>query len=230
MPRFFQVTLENIKSIVQRLLSHLVPPSQDSDAPTRSSTTFPSAAETLAQATAPIQTSSTAATAINPNQDPAYRRILSQRIITICSQLAVNSHSPSQTTSRFNYDYDENEAEFDFGWYTSVLVDLTYVAPASVDTGVGSAIRDQLLDVAMRVSDPSVRKRSVELMARLLGDEGMLDGIVRTDDTENGSERGVSNGGGEEEVLWAAAWICGEFCSSVDLYIFSFRLLITARL
>lgn len=94
-----------------------------------------------------------------------------------------------------------------------MLVDLAYVAPASVDTGIGIAIRDQLLDITMRVSDPSVRKRTVGLMARLLSDDGLIDGIFRSEESGSDKERSGSSGGGEEEVLWAAAWICGEFCS-----------------
>jgi hypothetical protein len=102
------------------------------------------------------------------------------------------------------------DADFDYGWYISVLVDLTYVSPAQI--GIGAAIRDQLLDVAIRVADPGVRQRAVTLMTRLLSDENMLEVAVSGDD-KGAEER---NGGGEEEVLWAAAWICGEFCRCVD--------------
>lgn len=102
------------------------------------------------------------------------------------------------------------DADFDYGWYISVLVDLTYVSPAQI--GIGTAIRDQLLDVAIRVTDPDLRQRTVTLMARLLGDENVLEMAVNDDD--KGAEE--LEGGGEEEVLWAAAWICGEFCRCVD--------------
>jgi len=102
------------------------------------------------------------------------------------------------------------DADFDYGWCISVLVDLTYVSPAQI--GIGAVIRDQLLDVAVRVTDPGVRQRAVSLMARLVDDENMLEAAV------NGDNKSVEEreGGGEEEVLWAAAWICGEFCRCVD--------------
>lgn len=74
----------------------------------------------------------------------------------------------------------------------SVLVDLAYVA--SVD--VGAQIRDQLVDVVGRVR--GVRRWAVELMIKLLSDETFL---------LNSQEEGNC-----AEVLWAAAWICGENC------------------
>jgi AP-3 complex subunit delta-1 len=80
----------------------------------------------------------------------------------------------------------------DFHWYLSVLVDLTYVAGANV----GVEIRDQLVDVVGRVR--GVRRRAVELMVTLLSDESLV---------LNAREEGSC-----AEVLWAAAWICGEYC------------------
>jgi AP-3 complex subunit delta len=79
----------------------------------------------------------------------------------------------------------------DFEWYMSVLIDLTYVS--NVD--VGQQISDIILDVVARVR--SVRKMAVALLARLLEDTSFLDNL------------------GEEaycaEVLYAAAWVCGEY-------------------
>lgn len=88
--------------------------------------------------------------------------------------------------------YDTYSNITDFRWYLSVLVDLAYVA--SVD--VGAQIRDQLVDIVGRVR--AVRRWAVELMVRLLSDETF---------SRNANEEGSCS-----EVLWAAAWICGEYC------------------
>jgi len=80
----------------------------------------------------------------------------------------------------------------DFEWYLSVLVDLAYVA--SVD--VGLQIRDQLVDIVGRVR--AARRYAVKLMVKLLNDDTFL---------LNASDEGSC-----AEVLWAAAWICGEYC------------------
>ena len=82
-----------------------------------------------------------------------------------------------------------------FEWYLSVLVDLAHVA--NVD--VGLEIRDQLVDVAGRVR--ASRPYAIKLMYTLIGDDMML--------------RNASVEGSCSEVLWAAAWICGEYCQSV---------------
>lgn len=73
-----------------------------------------------------------------------------------------------------------------------MLVDLAYVA--NVD--VGGQIRDQLVDVTARVR--GARRYSVQLMVKLLCDDTFL---------ANANEEGSC-----AEVLWAAAWICGEHC------------------
>ncbi|KAI0059437.1 Adaptor protein complex AP-3 delta subunit, partial [Artomyces pyxidatus] len=160
------VTRENLQSIVQQLLSHLVRPDPSS---------LPSAAQSLAQ-NASATSPSTAVTSLAPAQLSAYRLILSRRIISICSQ-------------------DTYSNIVDFQWYLSVLVDLAYVA--GVD--VGAEIRDQLVDVVGRVR--AVRRWAVELMVRLLSDETFL---------ANAKEEGSC-----AEVLWAAAWICGENCREI---------------
>ena len=80
----------------------------------------------------------------------------------------------------------------DFEWYLSVLVDLAYVA--SVD--VGLQVRDHLVDVIGRVR--AARRYAVKLMVKLLNDDTFL---------LNASDEGSC-----AEVLWAAAWICGEYC------------------
>ncbi|EIM92407.1 Adaptor protein complex AP-3 delta subunit, partial [Stereum hirsutum FP-91666 SS1] len=157
------VNRENLQSIVQQLLSHLV---------RSESTSIPTASQSLVDNAA----GQSSKAPLNPSQSPAYRLILSQRILSICSQ-------------------DTYDNITDFQWYLSVLVDLAYVA--SVD--VGAQIRDQLVDVVGRVR--GVRRWAVELMMRLLSDETFL---------LNAHEEGSCS-----EVLWAAAWICGENCGEL---------------
>jgi AP-3 complex subunit delta-1 len=158
------VTPDSLQSIVQQVLSHLVPDT--------SSSTLPTAAQSLAQHTVP-SSPSTSKPHISPSQSPAYRLILSQRILTMCSQSMY-----------------ENVTNFE--WYLSVLVDLAHVA--NVD--IGGQIRDQLVDVVGRVK--GVRRYAVKLMYTLLCDDTML---------HNARDEGSCS-----EVLWAAAWICGEYC------------------
>ena len=79
-----------------------------------------------------------------------------------------------------------------FEWYLSVLVDLAHVA--NVD--IGAQVRDQLVDVVGRVK--AARRSAVKLMYTLLSDTNML---------RNAREEGSC-----AEVLWAAAWICAEYC------------------
>lgn len=83
----------------------------------------------------------------------------------------------------------------DFDWYLSVLVDLAYVAGANV----GLQIRDQLIDIVGRVR--AARRYAVQLMVKLLTDDSFLTNAV-----EEGSCA---------EALWAAAWICGEYCGEL---------------
>lgn len=86
--------------------------------------------------------------------------------------------------------HDTYENVVDFQWYLSVLLDLTYVASVKV----GDQIRDQLVDIVARVR--GVKRWGVELMTRLLRDDTFL---------ANSQEESSC-----AEVLWAAAWICGE--------------------
>jgi AP-3 complex subunit delta-1 len=85
--------------------------------------------------------------------------------------------------------HDTYDNVVDFQWYLSVLLDLTYVAFVKV----GEQIRDQLVDIVARVR--GVKRWAVELMTRLIRDDTFL---------ANSQE------GRCAEVLWAAAWICGE--------------------
>jgi AP-3 complex subunit delta len=83
----------------------------------------------------------------------------------------------------------------DFDWYLSVLLDLIYVAGADV----AALIREQLVDVTVRVR--ACRNYAVKLMAKLLDDDTLV----------LGADEPTKCSG----VLWAAAWICGEYSEYV---------------
>lgn len=155
-----QVNRSNLQSIVQQVLLHLVPEASPK----------PSAAQALSQS---LSSSSAPSATIAPSQSSAYRLVLSQRILGMCSQNT--------------YEYVTN-----YEWYLSVLVDLAHIA--NVD--IGHEIRDQLVDVVGRVR--AARPYAVKLMHSLLTDNSLI---------LNANDEGSCS-----EVLWAAAWICGEYC------------------
>ncbi|KAJ3161977.1 AP-3 complex subunit delta-1 [Geranomyces michiganensis] len=82
-----------------------------------------------------------------------------------------------------------------FEWYITVLVEL--VRAKGVD--VGGLLASQLVDVAVRV--PEVREFAVQSMVKLLGDRDLLA-------TSSWEKNNTS-------VLWAAAWIVGEYSAKV---------------
>ncbi|XP_064626859.1 AP-3 complex subunit delta-1-like isoform X4 [Lineus longissimus] len=88
--------------------------------------------------------------------------------------------------SQSNYQYITN-----FEWYVSILVELTRIE----GTRHGKLIANQMLDVAIRVQ--AIRSFAVSQMAILLENSHILVG--------NSQRNGIC------EVLYAAAWICGEF-------------------
>jgi AP-3 complex subunit delta-1 len=132
---------------------------------------------------------------------PTAAQSLAQNVSTATATIQ-KLHSPTQSPayrltlakcilnlcSRSTY---ENVSNFE--WYLSVLVDLAHVAQVNV----GPEIRDQLVDVVGRVR--GARSYAVSLMYTLLSDGSII---------SNASEEGSCS-----EVLWAAAWICGEYCS-----------------
>lgn len=164
----------NLQSIVQQLLAHLVNPN--------SSDTVSSAVEALAAAS-----SATQQPASFPVQySSSYRTTLATRILELCSA-------------------DMYANVSDFEWYVSVLVDLAYVARAPV----GATIRDQLMDIVVRVRQ--VRRFAVQVCMRLLGDETFTR-AEKLDTSSVGSDTSsVPEGSGCQDILWAAAWICGEY-------------------
>eukprot|EP00106_Octopus_bimaculoides_P017599 XP_014785041.1 PREDICTED: AP-3 complex subunit delta-1-like isoform X1 [Octopus bimaculoides] len=88
--------------------------------------------------------------------------------------------------SQSNYQYVIN-----FEWYVSILVELTRME----GTRHGKLIASQMLDVAIRVQ--TIRDFAVQQMAVLLDNSHVL--------ASNSQRNGIC------EVLYAAAWICGEF-------------------
>ncbi|KAF8588353.1 Adaptor protein complex AP-3 delta subunit [Ramaria rubella] len=156
------VTPNNLQSIVQQLLSHLIHPT----------TSQPSASHTLSLLSSSVSPTSSSTSPSSPLTSPAYRHLLTHRILSL--------------TSRDGYANIE-----DFEWYFAVLIDLAYVSPVP-----GPALRDALLDVVVRVR--AVRGYALKLCARLLGDDAFANNAAFK--------------GGSAEVLWAAAWICGEYC------------------
>ncbi|KAJ1976813.1 AP-3 complex subunit delta [Dimargaris xerosporica] len=79
-----------------------------------------------------------------------------------------------------------------FEWYVAVLVDLVYVS----NVNVGMALRHQLTEVTVRVK--SIREYALKMMVRLLADQTLIES----------ARQPQSN----VEVLYAAAWIVGEYC------------------
>ena len=86
----------------------------------------------------------------------------------------------------------------DFEWYISVLVELTRVH----GTKHGKRISDQLMDVCIRVK--IIREYGVLSMVNLLNDPRLTD--------ENPVEGGIC------EVIYAAAWIVGEFAEQAKTH------------
>ncbi|XP_048844849.1 AP-3 complex subunit delta-1-like isoform X2 [Brienomyrus brachyistius] len=93
--------------------------------------------------------------------------------------------------SQSNYQYITN-----FEWYISILVELTRLE----GTRHGHLIASQMLDVAVRVK--AIRSFAVGQMALLLDSAPLLSG--------NMQRKGIC------EVLYAAAWICGEFSEYLE--------------
>ncbi|PAA75783.1 hypothetical protein BOX15_Mlig015612g2 [Macrostomum lignano] len=129
-----------------------------------------------------------------------YRDELLSKIIGICSQ---------------------NDYRFitNFEWYVSVLVELA--AHKGMKPAQGRAIANQLLDVAIRVQQ--VRRFAARQMSLLLRNHTLLLGGGAGGSAGGGAGGGGSGSGGGAtsgggggsaglvEVLYAAAWICGEF-------------------
>ncbi|KAJ3402413.1 AP-3 complex subunit delta-1, partial [Chytridiales sp. JEL 0842] len=86
----------------------------------------------------------------------------------------------------------------DFAWYINILIAMIRVPRVSV----GNQIAAQIVDVAVRVKN--VREFAVKEMEKLLSDESLLETAVLEE----------NNAG----VLFAAAWVVGEYSSYVSNY------------
>lgn len=85
-----------------------------------------------------------------------------------------------------------------FDWYISVLVKLAHLDSLTL----GELLCQQMMDVLIRVK--VARPNGIKNMLGLLRDPGLLYG------------QGALNSGGSCEVLYAAAWLVGEFVSEVE--------------
>ncbi|XP_077295138.1 AP-3 complex subunit delta-like isoform X2 [Arctopsyche grandis] len=117
-----------------------------------------------------------------------YRDELLTKIIEICSQN--------------NYQFIVN-----FEWYVTILVELTQMETSSKH---GNLIAEQLLDVAVRVH--AIREFTVKEMCSLLNEcaAGSSSGSVGRPFSNN-------EGATIHKVLYAAAWIVGEFADDPDI-------------
>jgi AP-3 complex subunit delta-1 len=96
--------------------------------------------------TASLPSKDPATTSLSISLSPAYRLLLTQRILSILSQ-------------------DTYLHVTDFEWVISVLVDVSYVSRVDV----GREVRDMILDVVGRVK--SVRAYAVGVLEKVLADE-----------------------------------------------------------
>ncbi|KAL5640003.1 hypothetical protein ACGC1H_007340 [Rhizoctonia solani] len=182
---------DNIQSIVQQLLDHLIkPPSQPSQSASSALRALVSGtASTPAPASIPAATPS-------KSQTEAYRLVVARRILHMLSR-------------------DAYSAVPDFEWALSVLIDLTYIicgssslpidpsstfpprytSKSNLTSSIDSEIAFLFRDVAVRVR--AVRPSAAALAAKCIADEQFW-------------------GLGAWDVVGAAVWVCGEYASELD--------------
>ncbi|KMQ92769.1 ap-3 complex subunit delta-1 [Lasius niger] len=135
--------------------------------------------------------------------DLLYGMVSKKNLMEIVKKLMVHMDKAEGTTyrdellSKIIQICSQNNYQFItyFEWYISVLVELTRME----GTKHGPLVATQLLDVAIRVQ--AIRKYAVQQCALLLENSYLLTGQPRAT---------------MSEVLYAAAWICGEFSSELD--------------
>ncbi|KAL6264489.1 hypothetical protein P5V15_004597 [Pogonomyrmex californicus] len=135
--------------------------------------------------------------------DLLYGMVSKKNLMEIVKKLMVHMDKAEGTTyrdellSKIIQICSQNNYQFItyFEWYISVLVELTRME----GTKHGPLVATQLLDVAIRVQ--AIRKYAVQQCALLLENSYLLTGQPRAT---------------MSEVLYAAAWICGEFSSELE--------------
>ncbi|XP_012280988.1 AP-3 complex subunit delta-1 [Orussus abietinus] len=135
--------------------------------------------------------------------DLLYGMVSKKNLMEIVRKLMVHMDKAEGTTyrdellSKIIQICSQNNYQFItyFEWYISVLVELTKME----GTKHGQLVATQLLDVTIRVQ--AIRKFAVEQCALLLENVHLLTGQPRAT---------------MSEVLYAAAWICGEFSSELE--------------
>ncbi|XP_066595892.1 AP-3 complex subunit delta-1 isoform X2 [Prorops nasuta] len=135
--------------------------------------------------------------------DLLYGMVSKKNLMEIVKKLMVHMDKAEGTTyrdellSKIIQICSQNNYQFItyFEWYISVLVELTRME----GTKHGPLVATQLLDVAIRVQ--AIRKYAVQQCALLLENSYLLSGQPRAT---------------MSEVLYAAAWICGEFSSELE--------------
>ncbi|OWT39265.1 AP-3 complex subunit delta-1 [Cryptococcus neoformans Bt1] len=137
----------NLQTIADTLLSHLAP----------AAPVLPSAAASLAAIASSSGTSHNAP----PSLSPAYRHLLSTRL------LGILSHNTYANVT-------------DFEWILSVLVDVAYVSRVNV----GQDIKRMILDVVARVK--SVRNYAVSVLEKVLGDDDFKERIGDDNESADG--------------------------------------------
>ncbi|XP_011502931.1 PREDICTED: AP-3 complex subunit delta-1 [Ceratosolen solmsi marchali] len=135
--------------------------------------------------------------------DLLYGMVSKKNLMEIVKKLMIHMEKAEGTTyrdellSKIIQICSQNNYQFItyFEWYISILVELTYME----GTKHGQLIATKLLDVAIRVQ--AIRKYAVQQCAILLDKACLLTGQPRAT---------------MSEVLYAAAWICGEFSSELE--------------
>ncbi|WWC73451.1 uncharacterized protein I206_107421 [Kwoniella pini CBS 10737] len=138
------VDRDNLQTIADELLSHLAPSDENAS-------TLPSAVASLtaiANQLSPTAAKDPTVTSTAVSLSPAYRLLLTQKLLTIIS-------------------YDTYVNVSDFEWVISLLVDLAYVSHVNV----GEQIKNLVLDIVGRVK--SVRQYAVGVFEKVLSDEDL---------------------------------------------------------
>ncbi|KAJ1302424.1 hypothetical protein OPQ81_002742 [Rhizoctonia solani] len=178
----------NIQSIVQQLLDHLIkPPSQ----PTQSASSALRATLTSGSTPAPATTAP-----LSKSQTDAYRLVVARRILQMLSR-------------------DAYSAVPDFEWALSVLIDLAYVicGSSSLPVDQASTFPPRYIsksnptpsidsEIAFLFKDIAVRVRAVRASAAALAAKCIADDQFWAL--------------GAWEVVSAAVWVCGEYASELD--------------